>query len=121
MTGKADKTFCFVHMSALSAEGAMRVEKTITQLEVDPGSPERAVELGQLGYMQWLGSLPGSADYEAEAVRAYLAAQPFQDSAPVRVFCELLAQSINDPLAPLDLALPVPQRRGGARHRRQTF
>ena len=97
----------------------MLIEKTLQQLQVNPSSPERAKELGQLGYMQWLGGLPGGSDYRAEALAAYILAAPFAGSDPaVAAFCALLRTSVKQPLAPLDLALPRPRRRGGARERR---
>ncbi|MCQ0092330.1 hypothetical protein [Roseovarius sp. M141] len=97
----------------------MQIERTLTQLQVKPSSPQRARELGQLGYMQWLGGLPGHADYNAEAARAYLMAVDFIETDPtIAVFCELLCASMRQPLQPLDLALPKPARRGGARARR---
>ena len=100
----------------------MLTELTLTQLQVNAPSPERAKEIGQLGYMQWLGGLPGAACYQTEAARAYLRAQPFRETAPaVDVFCQLLNESLQSPLRPLDLALPKPRRRGGAKERRLSF
>lgn len=100
----------------------MLIARTLTQLQVRAGSPERAREIGQLGYMQWLGGLPGQACYLTEATRAYLAALPFRETDPaVAVFCDLLQASITAPLTPLDLALPRPRRRGGARDRRMSL
>lgn len=100
----------------------MLIARTLTQMQVNAGSPERAAEIGQMGYMQWLGGLPGGACYLTEASHAYLAALPFRDSDPaVAVFCDLLQDSINAPLKPLDLALPKPRRRGGARERRMSL
>lgn len=97
----------------------MIIERTLNGLQVNPDSPERARELGQLGYMQWLGALPGSAAYEVEAVKAYLVAMDFIETDPaVAEFCALLRASLRQPLKPLDLALPKPRRRGGARQRR---
>jgi hypothetical protein len=97
----------------------MSIEQTLNQLQVNPPSPERAREIGQLGYMQWLGALPGHSCYMTEATRAYLSAVPFRDTNPaVAEFCSLLQQSLETPLTPLDLALPKPRRRGGARERR---
>ncbi|MEM6680077.1 MAG: hypothetical protein AAF675_19625, partial [Pseudomonadota bacterium] len=82
-------------------------------------TPERARELGQLGFMQWLASLPGNGDFRREVLRAYARARLFRDTDPaVAVFCELLMEALEDPLSPLDLALPRPKRRGGARARR---
>lgn len=98
----------------------MLFELTLTQLQVNPGSAERARELGQLGYMQWLGGLAADVSYEAEAVKAYLVAMDFEESDPaVAEFCKLLRASLRHPLRPLDLALPKPRRRGGARKRRR--
>lgn len=100
----------------------MHTEKTLDQLQLNPPTPERARELGQLGYMQWLGGLPADADYEGEAVRAYLMAMDFIDTDPtIAEFCALLRKSLRRPLRPLDLALPKPARRGGAKARRQSL
>lgn len=97
----------------------MLIHRTLIQLQTRVETPERATELGRMGYMQWLGSLPGSSSYEFEAIRAYLVARPFVESDPaVAVFCDLLRQSLKTPLVPLDLALPKPRRRGGASERR---
>ena len=100
----------------------MLIQKTISQLQVRADTPERAKELGQLGYIQWLGALPGNANYEFEAVRAFLYARPFISSDPaVAAFCHLLRASLKHPLQPLDLALPKPRRRGGAHERRMSL
>jgi hypothetical protein len=95
------------------------IDLTLHQLQSRTDSPERAKEYGQLGYMQWLGSLPADACYRTAAMRAYATAKPIMRTDPaVAVFCKLLIDSIGNPLAPLDLALPKPRRRGGARKRR---
>ncbi len=100
----------------------MLIQQTILQLQVRVDTPERARELGQMGYMQWLGGLPGNASYEVEAVRAYLCACPFVSTDPaIAVFCDLLQQSLSKPLQPLDLAMPKPRRRGGAHERRMSL
>lgn len=97
----------------------MLLERTISQLDIGPMPPARAQELGQLGFMQWLGALRPMADYRAEAMRAYSAAQPFLRTSPaVAVFCDLLVASTRMPIEPLPLALPARHRRGGARARR---
>lgn len=97
----------------------MSIELILTQLQCRVETPERAYELACMGYMQWLGGLPGCASYEAEAVRAWLRAQPFVRTDPaVAVFCGLLDTSLRHPGRALDLTLPRPQRRGGARNRR---
>ncbi len=97
----------------------MTIERTLTQLQVNPSTPERAREIGQLGYMQWLGGLPAEACYLTEATLAYMSAAPFRETDPaVAEFCGLLKASLDSPLSPLDLALPKPRRRGGAKERR---
>ncbi len=97
----------------------MSIERTLTQLQVNPRTPERAREIGQLGYMQWLGGLPAQACYITEATCAYMAAEPFRNTDPaVAEFCALLKASLEVPFQPLDLSLPKPRRRGGARERR---
>lgn len=100
----------------------MILELTISQLDSGALSPEQAAEKGQLGYMQWLGALPGRADYHREAQRAYDRAQPFERGSPaVAVFCELLLASMEMPPRPLPLSLPQRSRRGGAQARRHSL
>jgi hypothetical protein len=101
----------------------MLTERTLIQLlsQKAPADaePDRARELGRLGYMQWLGGLPSDLPYPHEAARALRMAHPFASaSAPVAEFCGLLAASLVQPLTPLDLDLPPPRRRGGTRMRR---
>ncbi|MEM8841129.1 MAG: hypothetical protein AAGD47_05075 [Pseudomonadota bacterium] len=97
----------------------MLLERTIAQLDIGDISPERAQELGQLGYMQWLGALPGSSNYRLEAKHAFAVASPFSARSPaVAVFCDLLAASTHADPAPLALRLPDRHRRGGSRARR---
>lgn len=97
----------------------MSIDLTLQQLQSRTDSAERAKEYGQLGYMQWLGWLPADACYRTAAIRAYATAKPIMRTDPaVAVFCQLLIESLENPLAPLDLALPKPRRRGGARERR---
>ena len=100
----------------------MLLERTITQLDIGPLPYQRALQFGQMGYMQWLGALPGNADYRREAMRAYAMAAPFRRNSPaVAVFCDLLVESTRSPLMPLDLPFPARQRRGGARARRSEY
>ncbi len=100
----------------------MLIERTLTQLQVAAETPQQAQELGRMGYMQWLSFLPVNASYEHEAVQAYLLAMDFIDTDPaVAVFCDLIRQSLRHPLRPLDLSLPKPRRRGGARTRRASL
>ncbi len=99
----------------------MLLERTISQLDIGQITQERALELGHLGYMQWLGALPPIANYRKEAIHAYGMALPFANNSPaIKVFCDLLMQSTQDPIAPLELKLPSRQRRGGALARRGT-
>ena len=97
----------------------MLLERTICQLDIGRVPPEQAEEMGQLGYIQWLGALPGDARYSDEAQRAYDLAQSFASVSPaVAVFCRLLAQSVVCPCEALPLRLPQRGRRGGAQARR---
>lgn len=97
----------------------MLLDRTIFQLDIGHVPPDRAEELGQLGYVQWLGGLRGDASYVREAMRAYERARPFIRTSPaVAVFCHLLVASSVTPIQPLPLRLPQAGRRGGAAARR---
>lgn len=97
----------------------MLLERTLSQLDIGPMPASRAVRLGEMGYLQWLGALRGNADYHAEAMRAYALAEPLRRRSPaVAVFCDLLIESTRGPIAALDLTFPLQRRRGGARARR---
>ena len=97
----------------------MLLERTIFQLDVGDVPPERARALGQMGFMQWLGALPGDASYLVAASQAYERAAPFRHNSPaVSVFCDLLLASSEPPYRPLDLQVLPPARKGGARARR---
>ena len=100
----------------------MLLKRTISQLDIGHTPPERAQELGQLGYIQWLGALPLNSGYQREAKRAYGMAKPFAATSPaVKVFCDLLLTSLQEPLTPLPLNLPDSKRRGGAQARRLSW
>ena len=100
----------------------MLLERTLTQLDIGYVRQETAEKLGHLGYAQWLGALPGHANYLREAHHARELARPFVCTSPaVAVFYQLLTASIDAPLAPLALKLPAPARRGGARARRDAL
>ncbi len=100
----------------------MLLERTISQLDVGYVPDNVARRMGHLGYTQWLGALPGGASYPLEAHRAYELAHPFAQTSPaVAVFCELLLQSTETPFRALDLTLPRPARRGGAKARRSAL
>ena len=100
----------------------MLLERTIAQLDIGRTTHERALELGHLGYIQWLGGLPSMSDYRKEALRALAMAASFSDNSPaIGVFCDLLIASLQTPFEPLPLKLPQRQRRGGALARRTAF
>jgi len=100
----------------------MDISYTMSLLLMAPADPDRAREIGQMGYMQWLAGLPGGVRYEAEVRRALRVAADFIESDPaVAEFCRLLRVSLRGPLEPLELALPAPRRRGGARERRRAL
>lgn len=97
----------------------MLLERTISQLDIGHIAPDAALDLGRLGFLQWLGALPGAANYVDQAERALALAAPFRDTSPaISVFCALIEVSLTDPLVPLPLAMPPRDRRGGARARR---
>ncbi|MEM6625058.1 MAG: hypothetical protein AAF674_22805 [Pseudomonadota bacterium] len=99
----------------------MLLERTIIQLDTGDMPSDEARQMGQLGYMQWIAGLPGDADYLQAALNAYDKAAPFMMHSPaVAEFCELLLSSLEQPLAPLPLAMPKRQRRGGAQSRRSS-
>ena len=98
----------------------MVLDRIVHRLQIRHITPERAAELAQLGFMEWLGSLPGDSNFHQQAMVAYKRAVPFRRGAPaIAVFCDLLVASTRIPPEPLELSLPSPHRRGGARGRRQ--
>ncbi len=99
----------------------MLLERTISQLDIGDVSPDRAIKLGHLGYIQWLGGLTADANYRACAMHALTRAAPFMEASPaVGVFCDLLIASTAMPPAPLHLSHHTGHRRGGAKARRGT-
>ena len=97
----------------------MFLARTLFQLDIGLVSPDKARELGSLGYLQRLGGVPGGADYASLARGAHSAAVPFKSASPaVAVFCNLLQLSIANPLSPLPLMTHARRRRGGAKARR---
>lgn len=100
----------------------MLLERTISQLDIGFVTPDQAMEMGHMGYLQWLGALPGDAGYAREALRAYAMARPFAETSPaVAVFCDLLLETAETPLCAPELTLPGRARRGGARARRSVY
>ena len=97
----------------------MTLDRILHRLQLQHTEPCRVTEFGHLGFMEWLGSLPADSDYNQQAMMAYEKALPFRREAPaVAVFCDLLVASTRMPPRPLDICLPSPHRRGGARGRR---
>jgi len=96
----------------------MLLERTLTQLDIGQVSPGRAIQMGRMGYIQWLGALRGDASYTGEVERALRAALPRCGSPAVAAFCELLLESLTGPAHALPLELPLPERRGGSQARR---
>ena len=97
----------------------MVLDQVLFKLQARTPTRQRALELGRLGYIEWLGSLPADADYSHAAMAAYTRAAELRRMAPaVAVFCDLLVQSTRMPIQPLDLEPPAAVRRGGARARR---
>ena len=100
----------------------MMLERTLSQLDIGYVPDRIAQEMGHLGYAQWLGALKGEAGYFNEAMRAYELAQPFIRTSPaIAVFCHLLVESTASPIKALELKLPAPVRRGGAKARRDVL
>ena len=100
----------------------MLLERTISQLDIGYVPNDRARELGHLGFMQWLGALPGKVNYRDAARHAHAVAAPFRTTSPaIAVFCDLLVASTRMPPEPLELHLPSHHRRGGAQARREAF
>ena len=99
----------------------MLLERTISQLDIGPVTPEEARQMAQYGYMQWIAALPGDADYCVCARQALSLSGQFAVSSPaIAEFCALLEASIEAPLTPLPLAMPPRTRRGGSGARRSS-
>jgi len=98
----------------------MLLERTLTTLQTRAETPERAQELGRLGFMQWMMLLRPDASYPAEARRALAMAAPFERTDPaVAVFTGLVRASLSDTPRPVAIPVPPPRRRGGAKARRE--
>ncbi|TCO74116.1 hypothetical protein [Rhodovulum euryhalinum] len=97
----------------------MMLEMVLMQMQASTASSARAREIGQLAFMQWLGGLPGGCDFIAAARSALARVDAAGEATPaLDTFRMLLAASVQMPPQPLDLRLPEPRRRGGARARR---
>ena len=98
----------------------MLLERTLMTLQSRAETPERARELGRLGFLQWMMFLRSDANYPHEANRALAMAAPFVTPDPaVAVFTGLVRQSLDGRAHPMAVPLPRPRRRGGARARRE--
>ncbi|MFN0262778.1 hypothetical protein ACKTEK_02770 [Tepidamorphus sp. 3E244] len=97
----------------------MFLRRTISQLDIGPVTPERAQEMAQLGFLQWLAGRPAKADHRSEALDAYAVARPLAQGSPaIAAFCDLLLAATKTPVYGLPIRLPTRQRRGGAQARR---
>ena len=54
----------------------MTLNDILTAMSVPGCSDARARQLAHMGYVEWLGALPGGANYPEAAVRALAAATP---------------------------------------------
>ena len=101
------------------AVSAMFLHRTISQLDSGPMPKAMARQLAQLGYMQWIASLPGQSCYLTAVRQAMALAAPFAGHSPaVAEFRALLEASAEAPLSILPLTMPPRKRRGGAQARR---
>ena len=100
----------------------MLLNYTIAQLDIGYVHDDRALEMGHLGYLQWLGALRPDVGFVDEAKRAHRLASPFIATSPaIAVFCGLLQKAAASPLRPLDVKISMGTRRGGARGRRRAI
>lgn len=98
----------------------MLLERTLLQLDIGKVTSEQAVELGALGYRQWLSEPASDTCYAAAAESALALATPLKAASPaVAVFCGLIERSLEQPLTPLPLVPRPRRRRGGAPVRRR--
>ncbi|SIO28600.1 hypothetical protein SAMN05444722_1217 [Rhodovulum sp. ES.010] len=100
----------------------MMLELVLLQLQMPAPGGERARERARLAFLQWLASLPGHCDFPAAVRAAAARTAALGESGPsVAAFRALLAEAEARPSVALDLSLPRPRRRGGARARRMSF
>ena len=60
----------------------MVLDHILHRLQLQHSEPCRASEFGQLGFMEWLGSLAADSDYNQQAMMAYEKALPLRRTAP---------------------------------------
>ncbi|MEM6565214.1 MAG: hypothetical protein AAF665_12245 [Pseudomonadota bacterium] len=73
----------------------MMLERAVSRLDVRYVSKDTALEMGQLGCLQWLGALKDDAGYPHETARAFEVARPFTQNAPaVAIFCHILLNQV---------------------------
>lgn len=100
----------------------MHIDLILDKLLTPDPTPEEAQRLADMAYMEWLGRLPGKANFHVEAMGAYASAVAISGMAPAAaVFCDRLIEvTTNGPVA-IDLVLPGKERRGGAQARRALY
>ncbi len=89
----------------------MVLDQVLQFLSESPANRPEADRLARTGFMEWLWSLPGEADYSAHAAAAdERAALTGGDAPALQAFRHLLREARTMPVTPV--------RRGGAQRRR---
>ncbi len=100
----------------------MDIDLILDKLLVPDPSPEEAARLADFAYIEWLGRLPGDANFCVEAMGAYARALPVSMLAPAAAaFCDRLVAASGSPLWALELSSLGRERRGGAQARRALY
>ncbi|MCB1421170.1 MAG: hypothetical protein KDJ69_01615 [Nitratireductor sp.] len=90
----------------------MVIDKIIDVLKTAPGGTETPGQLARFGFLEWMWSLSDDDDFALQAAAADARVAASGSAAPAVVaFRACLKEAVRP--------LPVPQRRGGARARRQ--
>lgn len=88
----------------------MKLDQIIETLETAPAGGRTEGELARLGFLEWVWSLPGDADFADEATRADARVRARgASSGASRAFLECLSEA--------KVPLPSPERRGGRQGR----
>jgi len=103
----------------------MGLDTVLEKLSREGVAPDRADDLAQLAFMEWMGALPAGSDFRATAraaleVAAEAEAEAGLAAPAITAFRALVTQALNVMPAPVSLALPAPVRRGGRATRRLT-
>lgn len=97
----------------------MGLDRILLILQFRPATLDRARELAQFAYLEWLVSLPGDGDFLRAARDAHERASAVSLRTPaIAAFCDLLVEARQTPFRALDLIISPPSRRGGASSRR---